>query len=71
MLATTFDRVGPYVLVRDDKGLRHALKWSAIAALSDADESAAETIVQLHGGRSFTVCRPLDEILGHFAVGAR
>jgi hypothetical protein len=60
-------RTGPFVLLHDEDGLRHAVKLSAILVLSDADGDGNSTAVQLTGNRVAIVRRPLDEVLSWFA----
>ena len=40
------ETVGGFVVFRDDGGLRHAVRPGCILAVSDADETQGETIVQ-------------------------
>ena len=60
-------RSGPFVLLLDEDGLRHAIKLSAIQVLSDADEESTSTAIQLTGNRVAVIRRPLDEVLSWFA----
>ncbi len=60
-------RTGPFVLLLDEDGLRHAIKLSAIHVLSDADGEATSTAIQLTGNRIAVIRRPLDEVLSWFA----
>lgn len=60
-------RTGPFVLLLDEDGLRHAVKLSAIQVLSDADGDANSTAMQFTGNRVAVIRRPLDEVLSWFA----
>ncbi len=59
-------RTGPFVLLLDEDGLRHAIKLSAIQVLSDADADGSSTTVQLTGNRVALVRRSLEEVLSWF-----
>ena len=60
-------RTGPFVVLLDEDGLRHAVKLSAVQVLSDGDTCGNSTSVQLTGNRVAVVRRPLDEVLSWFA----
>ncbi len=60
-------RTGPFVVLLDQDGLRHAVKLSAIQVLSDGDADGLSTSIQLTGSRAAVVRRPLDEVLSWFA----
>ena len=60
-------RMGPFVLLLDEDGLRHAVKLSAVQVLSDADTETNSTAIQLTGNRVAVVRHPLDEVLSWFA----
>ena len=60
------ERVGGFVLLIDEDGLRHAIRCGAVLALSDADSAGGDTIMQLSGGRTVTIRRPVGEVLDWF-----
>ncbi len=60
-------RTGPFVLLHDEDGLRHAVKLSAVQVLSDADGETNSTAIHLTGNRVAVIRRPLDEVLSWFA----
>jgi hypothetical protein len=64
---TTGQRVGGFVVFRDEDGLRHAVRQGAILAISDADETGSITAVQLTGNRTAVVRQGFDQVLGWFA----
>ncbi len=59
-------RVGGFLVLRDDEGLRHAVKAGAVLALSDADDAGDATVMHLTGGRVVVVRRSIDEVLAWF-----
>lgn len=63
----TVGRTGRMLMVRDAEGLRHLLRPSAVACLSDADPAATETLVTMSGGRSLLVPAPLEEVAAALA----
>ena len=60
------DRCGPFIVFRDEDGLRHAVRLASVLAVSDADCDQAATVFQLPGGRSIIVHASLDEALSWF-----
>ncbi|MFC5357082.1 hypothetical protein ACFPMG_18890 [Azospirillum himalayense] len=56
-------RVGRFIVMTDEDGLRHAVKLGTVLAVSDRDECQDETVLQLPGGRAVTVRASLDEVL--------
>ncbi len=64
------EKVSGFVVLRDDGGLRHAVRPGCILAISDADETQGETIVQLPGGRTLLIQRSLDEVLSWFSLSS-
>jgi hypothetical protein len=62
----TGERVGGFVVLTDEDGLRHAVRSVAVLALSDADGTGSDTVMQLPGNRVVTIRRPIDEVLGWF-----
>jgi len=55
-------RLGPWVLFRDENGLRHAVRSSAILSVSDTDETGSSTAVQMTGNRLAVVRRAFEEV---------
>ena len=67
MSATAVDRrVGAFVLLVDDNGVRYAVRLGAVLAMSDGDESRDTTIMQMPGGRAVLIRTPLEEVLTWF-----
>ena len=64
---TMGERVGRFVILRDEDGLRHAVTLAAIVTVSDADDSGTVATIQLTGDRVAVIRRPLDEVLSWFA----
>ena len=62
----TGQRVGGFILFKDDDGLRHAVRASGILALSDGDHHGDLTIMQMSGNRAVVIRRPLEEVLSWF-----
>ena len=58
------ERAGPFLVFTDQDGLRHAVRLTAVLALSDADPAQDGTLVQLAGQRALVVAVPLEEALG-------
>ena len=56
-------RIGTFVIFHDEEGNRHAVKLSAVLAMSDADGDQCATIVHLTGNRKVMVLTPLDKML--------
>ncbi len=59
-------RVGGFLVLRDDEGLRHAVKAGAVMVLSDADDAGDATVMHLTGSRVVVVRRSFDEVLAWF-----
>jgi hypothetical protein len=59
-------RVGPFVVVVDGDGVRHAVRLGAVLALSDGDEMRDATVIQFAGGRAVRVPAPLEEVVRWF-----
>lgn len=57
------ERLGPFLLLKDENGLRHAIRHSCLLALSDGSDEQDVTVAQLPGGRSMTIHVGLDEVL--------
>ena len=62
-------RVGGYVWIIDEYGLRHAVRPSSANVLSDADPTRDETIVQVGSGRMLRVVAPLEQVIDWFQMG--
>ena len=62
----TGERVGGFVVLTDEDGLRHAVKFGAVLALSDADGAGRDTVMQLTGNRVVTIRRSIEEVLAWF-----
>lgn len=60
-------RIGPFVVLVDGDGARHAVRLGAVLALSDGDETRDTTIVQCAGGRAVRVPAPLEEVVTWFS----
>jgi len=58
------ERAGPFLVFTDQDGLRHAVRLTAVLALSDTDQAQDCTLVQLAGQRSVVVAVSLEEALG-------
>ena len=56
-------RVGTFIVLRDEDGLRHAVKLSAILAVSDTDATGSTTVIQLTANRTAIVRRSFEEVL--------
>ncbi|TDH60240.1 hypothetical protein E2C06_23210 [Dankookia rubra] len=56
-------RLGPFILLTDGEGLRHAVRANAIVALSDADDQLGTTTIQLPGGRALLILVPFEDVL--------
>lgn len=61
------ERNGPFVVLRDVEGRRHALRANAIIGISEADEVGDESVLAIQGGRLLLVNASVDEIVGWFA----
>ncbi len=67
MSATVVNRrVGAFILVTDENGVRYAVRLGAVLALSDGDEARDTTIMQMPGGRAVPIGAPLEEVLKWF-----
>lgn len=60
------ERVGGFIVLTDEEGLRHAVRLGAVLALSDADGAGTDTVMQLPGNRAVTIRHPIDEVLAWF-----
>ena len=59
-------RVGAFVLLTDENGVRYAVRLGAVLALSDGDKSRDTTVMQMPGGRAVPIRAPLEEVLKWF-----
>ena len=59
-------RVGSFVVFKDEDGLRHAVKCGAVLALSDSDDVGAMTVMQMAGNKAVLIRSPIDEVIGWF-----
>lgn len=53
---------GPFLLLKDVDGHRHAMRPTAVLAVSEMD--GGEAVLTLHGGRSIHATESLDDVLG-------
>ena len=58
------ERIGAFLVFRDQDGLRHAVKLTAVLSVSDGDCDACSSVLQLTGNRTVVVQSSLDEVLG-------
>ncbi len=61
--AGSCERRGSTLVFHDEDGIRHAVRVSAIIAVSDADAMGNATVVQLPGGRFVVVRTSLEEVI--------
>ena len=59
-------RVGGFLVLVDEDGLRHAVRCGAVLALSDADGTGSDTIMVLPGNRVVTIRQSMQEVLAWF-----
>lgn len=59
-------RCGPFVILKDEEGLRHAVRQAAILAISDTDDTSSSTVIQLAGNRTSVIRCSLDRVLEWF-----
>ena len=64
--AVTGMRVGAFVILTDDEGLRHAVRLGSVLALSDADSCQDAAVMLMPGGRTVLIRAPLEEVLRWF-----
>ena len=57
------ERCGPFLILKDETGLRHAIRSSCLLALSEGSDEQDVTVAQLPGGRSMTIHVNLEEVL--------
>ena len=59
-------RFGPFIVLRDQDGLRHAVRQGAILSISEVDDDGGCTFIAMHGGRSALVRRTFDQVIAWF-----
>ena len=57
-------RSGPFVVFRDEDGLRHAVRHGAIVTISEADQDLVT--IQMTGSRTATVRVAFERVLSWF-----
>lgn len=57
-------RIGPWIVFRDEDGLRHAVRQTAVLTISDADEGGESSAITMTGGRQAVVRQAFDTVLG-------
>jgi hypothetical protein len=57
------ERLGAFIVLRDEDGGRHAIRLGAVLAVSDADCDQGSTVLQLAGNRNVLILAPMDEVL--------
>ncbi len=57
-------RIGPWVVFRDQEGMRHAVKQGAILTISETDQDLVT--IQMTGSRTATVRQAFDRVLAWF-----
>ena len=60
-------RVGPYLLLRDQAGLRHIARINSVTLVSEADEVGDETILVI-SSRPIRLSATLDEVMDWLGV---
>jgi len=60
-------RLGPFIVIQDSEGLRHAIRPGAVIAISDADDLQGTAYLSLPGGRCVLIHSSFDDILRLFA----
>ena len=56
-------RQGPFLILEDEDGLRHAVRLGAILSLSEMSGDCSATVVQLSGKRSAVVRQSFEQVL--------
>ena len=62
-------RVGPYLLLRDQQGLRHIARINSVTLVSEADEVGDETILVI-SSRPIRLSATLDEVMDWLGVSS-
>jgi hypothetical protein len=57
-------RLGPFIVFKDENGLRHAVRQGAVLAISEMDEGAVT--IQMTGGRAALVRQAFERVLRWF-----
>ncbi len=60
-------RCGAFLVLKDEHGLRHAVRHLTILAISNADDTSTSTLIHLPGNRTATIRCSLDQVLAWFA----
>ena len=56
-------RRGPFVILKDEEGLRHVVRQATILTISDIDDTYTSTVIQFAGNRTAVVHCSLDRVL--------
>ncbi len=65
-LMTSDRRMGPFVPLIDNDGVRHAIRLGAVVALCDANACGDTTVMLMAGGRVLLVPSPTDTVMPWF-----
>ncbi len=57
-------RIGPWIVFRDEEGLRHAVRQTAVLTSSEADEFGGTSAITMAGGRRAVVRQTFDIVPG-------
>ena len=60
-------RIGPYLLLRDQSGLRHLARINSVSLVSEIDEIGDETLMVI-SSRPIRLSATIDEVLGWLGV---
>jgi hypothetical protein len=60
-------RIGPYLLLRDQAGLRHIARINSVSLVSEIDEVGDETMLII-SSRPIRLSATIDEVLEWFGV---
>lgn len=63
----TGERIGPYLLLRDQSGLRHLARMNSVRLVSEIDEIGGETLMVI-SSRPIRLAASLDEVLAWLGV---
>ncbi len=63
------ERRAGFLIVTDAEGLRHAIRVGAVIGIHEVDVMGDDVVVQLPGGRGFTVQASLDQVIDWFDAG--
>jgi hypothetical protein len=59
-------RLGPFIVLTEENGIRHAVRLGAVLAVSEADETGTTCIIQITGNRTVEVHGSLEAVLRWF-----